>query len=178
MRRTAATLVVGVSILAGCSATSADTDESRKQPDGASTVAPPEAAAAAGEYDGPRIPDGSWSRVATLDQARRRDLDPAVVRPHLGSDRRMPIELVLEGNSWTVLVTEDDGVTLPGDLGTFTYDERGRFLATSESEGCPGCEALLEWRLQGDALRMWFAEDAAAGDDARLVHEGTFRRTE
>lgn len=169
-------MVLGVALLAGCTTTTANTDDPADVAGAASTATPSEAAPPKAEYDGPRVPDGSWSRVATLAQAERRGLERAVVLPHLGPDRRMPVAFVVDGNTWTVLITEDDGVTLVGDVGTLTYDGQGRLLTTSQSEGCPGCEGLLEWKLTGDALRMWFATGAPAADDARLVHEGTFRR--
>ena len=169
-------MAMGVALLAGCSVTTAGTDEPGEVAGSATTVSSPESPSPTGEYDGPRIPDGSWARVATFAQAARRGLEPAVVLPHLGSDRRMPVELIFDGNTWSVLITEDDGVTLLGDVGTFTYDGRGRLRTTSQSEGCPGCKALLEWKLNGDALRMWIPDDEPVGDDTRLVHEGTFRR--
>jgi hypothetical protein len=126
---------------------------------------------------GPRIPDGSWSKVATAAEARRRGLDAPVVREMLGSDGRLPITLRIAGDRWTVLVTEDDGVPVGGDEGSLSYDGRGRLVTVSESEGCPGCVGKYDWTLDGDELTMTFAPGSTSTeDDERLVTEGTFRR--
>jgi hypothetical protein len=126
---------------------------------------------------GPRIPDGSWSKVATAAEARRRGLDGPDVREVLGSDGRLPITWRLAGDRWTILVTEDDGLPVRGDEGTLQYDSQGGLVTVSESEGCPGCVGKFTWTLVGDALTLTFAPGSTSTkDDDRLVTEGTFRR--
>jgi hypothetical protein len=139
------------------------------------TPSPSESATA---YAGPRIPDGSWSKVATAAEARRRGLDAPVVQRLLGADGKLPVTLRIAGDRFAILVTEEDGgVPVPGDSGSLSYDGRGRLVTVSESPGCPGCIGVYTWTVDGDALTMAFARGSTSTkDDERLVTEGTFHR--
>lgn len=180
MRRTMTALVVaGVLASAGCSAggSAATSGEgSRAARPETSAAAPSEAAPV---YDGPRIPDGSWSTVHTMADARREGLSAREVKTHLGEDRRLPVTLRIAGDRWVMLATEDDGVPTPGDEGTLSYDDRGRALMVSESMGCGGCVGTYVWRLDGDVLTMRLARhnpDLNHDALARMITQGDFRR--
>lgn len=133
---------------------------------------------AAGADAGTRIPDGTWSKVATAAQARRLGLDAPVVQRMLGADGKLPVTLRIAGDRWTILVTEEDGgIPVAGDVGSLSYDGEGRLVTVSESEGCPGCVGTYAWRLAGDSLTLEFAPAGKPPeDDERLVTEGVFRR--
>lgn len=139
---------------------------------------PPSPSPSATAYTGPRIPDGSWSKVATAAEARRRGLDAPVVQRMLGADGKLPVTLRIAGDRWTVLVTEEDGgIPTPGDSGSLSYDRQGRLVTVSESPGCPGCIGKFAWTLTGDALELAFTPGSTSTkDDERLVTEGTFHR--
>jgi hypothetical protein len=68
----------------------------------------------------------------------------------------------------------------PGDGGTLSYDDQGRAVFTSESEGCPGCVGVWVWRVEGGVLRLRLAKaeshDIIGNPVARLVNEGDFRQ--
>ena len=139
---------------------------------------PPSPTPTDASYDGPRVPDGSYGKVATLREARERALDLDVVGPHLGEDGRLPIVIRFVGDRFTVYVTEDDGVRVVGDFGTLSYDAAGRLVMVSESPGCPACRSVHEWSVGGGRLRLSFAPgQVGVADDARLVVEGTFGRS-
>lgn len=182
MRRTMTVLVVAVLLAsAACSAggSAASSGEGGRTPSSTevSVAAPAEAAP---DNDGPRIPDGSWSTVHTMADAQREGLSPREVKTHLGQDRRLPVTLRIAGDRWVMLATEDDGIPIPGDDGTLSYDDRGRAVMVSESMGCGGCVGTYAWRLDGDVLTMRLAKadspDLANDDVARMITQGDFRR--
>ena len=41
-----------------------------------------------------------------------------------------------------------------GDFGTYTYDDEGRLVTTSENEGCRGCVGVIEWTFADGVLTM------------------------
>jgi hypothetical protein len=126
--------------------------------------------------DGPVVPDGTWHRVATEAEAAALGVPRRDVVRHLGDDGRLPLALTVVGDTWAITTTSDAGAVEVGDLGHATYDEQGRLVTTSASSGCPGCEAVLAWRVEGDDLVV----KAADGLDAveRLMTEGRWRDRE
>jgi hypothetical protein len=182
MRRTLTALVMaGLTVTAACSAggSAASSGEDARTPaaetsTGASTGAAP-------AHDGPRIPDGSWSTVHTIADARRQGLSPKDVREVFGEDGRFRVTLKIAGSTWVELGDDDeDGVMVPGDGGALSYDDQGRAVLVSRSQGCPGCVGVLVWSLKGDVLSLRLAEadspDIAGNPVDRLVNEGDFRR--
>jgi hypothetical protein len=175
-----ALVVTALTATAACSAggSAASSGEGGRTTATEASVAASAEAAPANE--GARIPDGSWSTVHTIADARREGLSPREVRTHLGEDRQLPVTLRIAGDRWVLLATEDDGVAVPGDDGTLTYDDRGRAVMESESMGCGGCVGTYVWRLEGDVLTMRLATaispDLADDDVARMITQGDFRR--
>lgn len=184
MRRTMTALVVaGLLASAACTAGGSGGGSAASSGEGGRAAPPETSAAAPGEtapaYDGPRIPDGSWSTIHTMADARRERLSLREAKTHLGEDRRLPVTLRIAGDRWVMLVTEDDGIPTPGDEGSLSYDDRGRALMTSESTGCGGCVGTYVWRLEGDVLTMRLARhnpDLIHDAVARMVTQGDFRR--
>ena len=78
----------------------------------------------------------------------------AEVPSNFGEDGLMPLTFVFEGDSWAIMVVNDQGRPRPGDLGTLAYDDQGRLVTTSNSEGCPGCVITLEMEGCRDTLTI------------------------
>ena len=169
--------VLSLLIVMGCSAQRGSATE-KNEP--VTTVPTTSGSPLASEQSAARIPDGTWSRVATRQEAQERKLDMKIVGPMLGGDGKLPIDLKIEGDRWTVFVTDDSGITEVGDVGSATYDEEGHWVTTSESVGCPQCTARVQWQLAGDKLVLAFApaDRGATHDDERLVVEGEYRRSQ
>ena len=58
------------------------------------------------------------------------------------------------GDRFTHFVTNDAGIAEPGDIGTASYDDEGRWVTVSESVGCPGCVQVLAWSLVDGSLTL------------------------
>ncbi|MFQ6173292.1 hypothetical protein ACK8HX_16950 [Oryzobacter sp. R7] len=184
---TAATLLVALA-LGGCGG-AATGDAAGPAGTSATTTAAPAPASTAGEGGvratapgGSAIPDGTWTRTATMADATMLGVPPEVARQHLGADGENDIELRVAGRDWAQFMEEDGtaGLVL-GDRGTAGYDAEGRWVATSHSEGCPDCAAAFTWSVEGDRLTLTVDDLTSDGDpvDAlvtRLVMEGTFTR--
>jgi TRAP-type C4-dicarboxylate transport system substrate-binding protein len=127
-------------------------------------------------YAGPVIPDGTYVRVTTEADAAARGLDPAIVGPMLGDDGQLVVVLEIEDGSWTQYEELVDGTRELGDLGVSTYDPDGRWVTVSESGGCRGCEAVIDWSFADGVLSLAFApgDGEPIPDDARLIVEGDY----
>ena len=132
--------------------------------------------------DGSSIPDGTWAKTSTMADAEALGLPPDVAQEHLGADGENVIELRLAGRDWAQFM-EEDGTTglVLGDRGTAAYDAEGRWVVTSQSEGCPDCTASFTWSVEGERLTLTVDDMASDGDPvdalvSRLVMEGTFTR--
>lgn len=114
--------VLSLLVVMGCSApggsATKENDPVTKAPMTSGSPLPSEQPAA-------RIPDGTWSRVATPKEAQERKLDMKTGAPMFGADGKLPIDLKIVGDRWTSFVTDDSGVTEPGDLGSSTCDGEG-----------------------------------------------------
>lgn len=126
--------------------------------------------------DGPVVPDGTWQRVVTEAGAAALGIPRRDVVRHLGDDGRLPLALTVLGDTWAITTTSDAGAVEVGDLGHSTYDEQGRLLTTSASSACPGCEAVLAWRVVGDDLVLEPAGGLGAVE--RLMTEGRWQGRE
>ena len=129
-------------------------------------------------YDGPRIPDSSWSRVLTRADAERAKLSEADIVRYLGADGRLPLTFQFETDAWSLLVTNDEGVAEVGDFGPLVYDAPGRLTMTSEAPGCPGCEYGLTWEIRGNRLILGLApgESLPRADGFHML--GSWRRSD
>ena len=115
---------------------------------------PPPSPAFAAESES-RIPDGRYSRIATIADAERLGIDPdGPATAGLGADGEVAITFEIEGDRWTHFVTDDAGGVAVGDLGTASYDEDGRWVTVSESAGCAGCVLAYEWTLVDGTLTL------------------------
>lgn len=134
---------------------------------------PPLAGGGAPAAAGDMIPDGRYVRVATAADAEAANLAAGQAQEFLGSDGELPLALEFEGLRMEHLVTNDAGVEEVGDLGTLDYPEDGRVVFTSESTGCPGCVATLEWSLEGDELTI---EPSGLPPVEAFILAGTYTR--
>ena len=53
-------------------------------------------------YDGPRIPDSTWSRVLTRADAERASFPEADIVRYLGADGRLPLTFQFETDAWSL----------------------------------------------------------------------------
>jgi hypothetical protein len=123
--------------------------------------------------DGTGLPDATWFRVATDAAAASLGVPERAAAEHLGDDGRLPLALTVVDGAWAITTTGDAGEVEVGDLGRAAYDDDGDLVTTSSSSGCPGCRAVLHWRLAGDELVLTSA-DGSLGPVERLVTEGTW----
>jgi hypothetical protein len=98
----------------------------------------------------PTIPDGTYRRVATLEQWR------AIVGGNppeeWGGKPTLTIVLRVSGHNFTQLANYDNGPLTPGASATVRYDRPGHFVET-ETRRC--CEvAGLSWTLEGNKLTL------------------------
>lgn len=175
--RMAAALVAIVSLLGACGEATGPRDTNRDQ-----TTATPSSGSATTptmEWTGKTIPDGTYLRTATMADARKLGLSRDGAAGILGRDGEVRLELRVVGDNFSQFGDDGDGPLAQGDGGTATYDEGGNWVTTSNSPGCPGCVATLEWSLEGDRLTLRTVETTEVGDPvdlliSRLVYEGTW----
>jgi TRAP-type C4-dicarboxylate transport system substrate-binding protein len=110
------------------------------------------------------IPPGMYSRVILREEAIAEGFDPDLVGAMLGPDGELPMAIEITADGWIHHVTNDAGFSEIGDLGTYSYDEDGRWVMTSESTGCPGCVAVLDWTLTSGILSVNFAPGGGPDD--------------
>lgn len=128
---------------------------------------------------GGSIPDGSYAKTVTVDQAKAMGITDRDFLDQLGEDGMTTFVFKFQGERWTVFVVED--VPEPGDLGILEYDAEGDAVMTSASDGCPGCVYTYDWALVGDELTFTLVghESTDTPDDVvmvRFVTEGVFTR--
>jgi hypothetical protein len=81
-----------------------------------------------------------------------------------------------EAGRYTHYVTSPAGILEVGDVGTYSYDDEGRWVVVSESTGCPGCVSVVEWTLVDEALTLTLAPDQNRDipADERAIVEGGY----
>lgn len=127
---------------------------------------------------GPRIPDSSWTKTLTRAQAERAGLPEDFIAEQLGADDLLPLTFKFESDDWSILNTNDQGFTEVGDFGTLVYEAPGRLTTTSESPGCPGCQAKLTWEIRGNRLLLALAPGADMPPVDRFIVLDTWHRSE
>jgi hypothetical protein len=173
---TATALSAIVALVAACGA---DTSSS---PAGSDATSPTTASSSGDSavdtpaWTGEVIPDGTYSKTATIAEARRLGLENDVITDFLGRDLEQPLEFKIAEDRWVHFV-EEGGAMVVGDEGTATYDADGNWVATSSGTGCPGCVYTYGWSLEGGRLTLTMLDTTEAGDPvnlliSRLVTEG------
>ncbi len=165
-------------LITGCASGGAVTDApDRAAPTQSSPAPAVEATPTRPSYDGPTVPNSSWTKELSAAQGRRAGMGRADILHHFEQDGRLPLSLELLDGSWSISVTNDAGVREPGDVGTFEYDDQGRLVMTSYSEGCPGCVSTLAWSLRGESLSLEPVGPLPGGEPLeRLIMGGTWTR--
>jgi TRAP-type transport system periplasmic protein len=139
------------------------------------------AAGVASEWDGETIPDGSYTKTISREEA----LADGVPAEFLDTPGEFPgvdelrITLRLTGTSYQMLANYEGGTDV-GDRGAVSYDAQGRFVKTSEEL------TLYEWTLTDGVLTLSIDEDAGDYPDfppedqaiLRLFGDGTYEREE
>lgn len=157
-----ASAVIALLTLVACGDT-ADLDQGRSSGVEASAASAP-------------VPTGTWHRVATRAQAEALGIDPALAAEVLGSDGTLPVDLELVDDEWKLYVTSDDGSRELGDFGTWTTDDEGRWVTTSQASGCRGCQGAVRVVLDGDRMTLDIDDGDAAVTETHLIVEGTWTR--
>ena len=102
------------------------------------------------------IPSGTYTRTITRAEAEAIGVDAGFIDEVIGPDDELvnAFEFTDDGR-WTQLGDfSGTGVLESGDFGTYTYDDEGRLVTTSESEGCRGCVGVIEWTYADGVLTM------------------------
>jgi len=125
------------------------------------------------------IPDGSYAKTVTADQAKAMGITDKSFLRQLGEDETTSFVYKFQGDRWTQFVVE--GAPEPGDLGPLEYDANDDVVMTSESDGCPGCVYTYDWSLDGDKLTLTLVghDSTDTPEDVvivRFITEGTFTR--
>jgi hypothetical protein len=122
-------------------------------------------------------PDGTWVRTVTRAQARDAGVARSWIREELGADGRLLVVLVIAGDRYAQAGSYREVAIGIGDSGAVSYDRQDRMVLTSESPGCPGCEARLSWRVEGDTLVLDRAGGPTMAADERLMVLGRWKRS-
>lgn len=147
------------------------------EPGAGSGTSPAQARSGSGS-SAEQIPEGSYTRVATVDEGVALGLAAGTAGEVTGPDGELPLELVFRSGEWEHLVTNDAGIAELGDLGTYSYDTGGRLVTVSQSSGCPGCTATWTWSVAGDVLTLSSPDPADLDPVALLVTMGDWTRNE
>lgn len=139
-------------LVAACSATPAETETTLDAEPPAEAPTTTKAEPSSVET----IPPGTYSRVILRDEAIAEGFDADLVDALLGPDGELSQAIEITTDGWVHHVTNDAGFSEVGDLGTYSYDEDGRWVLTSESTGCPGCVAVVDWALTNGILTLKF----------------------
>lgn len=146
----------------------------------ATTVAPCDNAAegATTQNVGATIPFGTYTKTATTQEATDMGIDPTIAAEVLGPSGEAKFSFAIEDGRWTEYDYGGPGGTRQvGDLGTYTYDDRGRWITVSESGGCARCIVGYEWTFNNGVLTLNLADVAGHSeydDFVRLITQGTF----
>lgn len=175
--RTVSALVAMVSLLGACGGATAPRESSRDQT--TTTSSADSATTPTVEWTGRTIPDGTYLKTVTMADARKVGLPRDRAAVILGRDGEWRLELRVAGDTFAQFGDDGDGPLTQGDGGTATYDEDGHWVTTSNSPGCPGCVATVDWSVEGDRLTLRIIETTEVGDPVdlligRLVYEGTW----
>jgi hypothetical protein len=102
------------------------------------------------------IPSGVFTRTITRSDAESVGVDPGFIDEVIGPDDELATAFEFSDDGrWTQLGDySGTGVLESGDFGTYTYDDQGRLVTTSESEGCRGCVGVIEWSFADGVLTM------------------------
>jgi hypothetical protein len=122
------------------------------------------------------IPDGTYTRVATVVDGEALGLDREFVEAIVGPDRELPIALEIDGDRWTIWTTEDNG-SVQGEGGTASYDENGRWVTVIQSSyRCPDCVQAFDWTYFDGTLTLTLLPIPAREYDdlERFVTQGTY----
>lgn len=132
-------------------------------------------------WTGEVIPDGTYTKTATIADAKALGLPKDVATEFLGQDGEFHVELKIVGENYAQFGDDGDAPMTQGDGGTAAYDADGNWVTTSDSTGCPGCVATWEWSHKGDGLTLRLLDTTEVADPvellvARLVMEGEYTR--
>jgi TRAP-type transport system periplasmic protein len=111
-------------------------------------------------WDGPTIPEGAYEKFVTRADALAEGVPEAFLdQPDefRGIDE-MHIVHRFQGGRYQQLANYVGGMSV-GDRGTYSYDEEGRLVKVSNSGGCPGCTAVLDWTFEDGVLTLELVED-------------------
>ena len=122
------------------------------------------------------IPDSTWTKVVTREQAERIGVPEARIDHEFGADGLLSLTLDLTDGSYAVLNINDDGVVESGDSGTYEYDDRGRLVTTSNAPGCPRCVLTYRWHIDNDRLVLEETQKTEMHHMERVVMLGTWTR--
>lgn len=173
--RTATVLAMIASLLGACGEATGSSETgggpTTTSPSGSADPTPTD------EWTGETIPDGTYTKTATMAHAKRLGLPRDRATEMLGRDGELHVELRIVGDDFSQSSDDGDAPLTQGDGGTTTYDGDGNLVATSTSTGCSGCVATVAWSLEGDRLTLKILDTTEAGDPtelliSRLVYEG------
>lgn len=179
--RTAAAMLTFVALATACgeAATEPTSDDASEPATSETTTVPSDAPIT--EWEGSTIPDGTYTKTSTMQDARRIGLSRAQALEFLGEDGEINVELVLQGETFAQIADDDNETMVQGDGGSLAYDAEGNLVMTSTASGCYGCTATWAWKHRGDTLTLELLDTTESGDPSavlvgRLIFEGTFAR--
>lgn len=163
MKRTMAALASAVLLVTGgCSSGSGVEEGTTAESTGPST---PEAVPDAVESD--VIPLGTYVKTETREDLTAEGVEESVLDQTFPGIDEIRITWKLEDGRWTQFANYDGQTDEPGDLGTYTYDDDGRWVITSESSGVVNA---VEWSFNGAVLTLSdFGVDPVDEVDAFVV---------
>lgn len=174
-----AVIAITVFALSGCASGQAAESAKGSGSASASTAPSPPSVTAdpiADEWSGKILPNSTWTKTLTLKQAKKAGVPRTEIPSNFGEDGLMPMTFAFEDDAWAIIITNDQGRPETGDLGTLAYDDQGRLVTTSNSEGAAGVVIVLDWEVAGDTLTIRATE--TTGDAlGNLVLSGQWARS-
>jgi len=105
-------------------------------------------------WSGPTIPTGTYVKVVARAEALAAGVPEEFLDEEFPGVDELRITYQIDDGGWMQLANYGGAGDRAGDRGTYTYDEDGRWITTSESEGCQGCVGVIEWSLDADTLTL------------------------
>jgi hypothetical protein len=143
-------VLVGVVLLvtAGCSS---EPGEQGGENLAAETSEPSTPEAAPESMESEVIPLGTYAKTETREDLMAEGTDETVLDQAFPGVEEIRVTWKLEDGRWTQFANYDGQNDEPGDLGTYTYDEAGRWVITSESSGAVNA---IEWNFDDGVLTL------------------------
>jgi TRAP-type C4-dicarboxylate transport system substrate-binding protein len=130
------------------------------------TTATPAPTTATGASIGAVIPFGTYERTITRAEAETSGADGAFISQEIGDEGLAIAYEFTDAGDWTLWADFCRcGSPDRGDFGTYTYDDEGRLVTTSENTDSNGFVGVIDWRIADGVLTLTPVEGRSPDGD-------------